>query len=158
VIEGRRLEEILDDPCVEEVIETVEDGLPKGVRARQLSVRTLLFGMLLAAADHRPAHLSRVHCALLGLGAYERVRLGVVVSSRKGPHLLTYRQVEYTNSLVCSVLGKDEPDGVASALLEGLIGALLESSVPKCAQVGQGALELACHRLVRYRELLQSTT
>ncbi len=158
MIEGRRLEEILDDPCVEEVIETVEDGLPKGVRARQLSVRTLLFGMLLAAADHRPAHLSRVHCALLGLGAYERVRLGVVVSSRKGPHLLTYRQVEYTNSLVCSVLGKDEPDGVASALLEGLIGALLESSVPKCAQVGQGALELACHRLVRYRELLQSTT
>ena len=44
-------------------------NLPKGARARQLSVRTLLLGMLLACADDRPAHLSRVHGALLGLRA-----------------------------------------------------------------------------------------
>jgi len=121
VIGASHLEEVLDDPFVKEVIEAIEQKLPTGVRARQLSVRTLLLGMLLAAADDRPAHLSRVHDALLALGAEERVRLGVVVSSRKGPHLLTYRQVEYTNSLVCSVLGKDVPDGAASALLESLL-------------------------------------
>ena len=97
MIDPRRLEEVLDDPFVKEVIEAVEQRLPTGVRARQLSVRTLLLGMLLAAADDRPAHLSRVHDALLALGAEERLRLGVVVLSRKGPHLLTYRQVEYTN-------------------------------------------------------------
>ena len=41
--------------------------LPIGVRARQLSVRTLLAGMCLAQADHRPAHLTRVHHALTSL-------------------------------------------------------------------------------------------
>jgi hypothetical protein len=142
VIDPRRLEEVLDDPFVKEVIEAVEQRLPTGVRARQLSVRTLLLGMLLAAADDRPAHLSRVHDALLALGAEERLRLGVVVLSRKGPHLLTYRQVEYTNSLVCSLLGKDAPDGAASALLEGLQGALLESSVPQWAKVLSSSLAI----------------
>ena len=37
--------------------------LPIGVRTRQLLVRTLLLGMLVVLADHRPAHLSRVHRA-----------------------------------------------------------------------------------------------
>jgi len=141
VIGASHLEEVLDDPFVKEVIEAIEQKLPTGVRARQLSVRTLLLGMLLAAADDRPAHLSRVHDALLALGAEERVRLGVVVSSRKGPHLLTYRQVEYTNSLVCSVLGKDVPDGAASALLESLQGALL-SSVPQWAKALSSSLAI----------------
>ena len=39
----------------------IEVMLPVGVRPRQLTVRTLLAGMCLAQADHRPAHLSRVH-------------------------------------------------------------------------------------------------
>jgi len=43
----------------------IEAMLPAGVRRRQLSVRTLLAGMCLAQADHRPApaHLpaDRVH-------------------------------------------------------------------------------------------------
>jgi hypothetical protein len=39
----------------------IEAMLPVGVRARQLKVRTLLAGMCLAQADHRPAHLTRVH-------------------------------------------------------------------------------------------------
>jgi hypothetical protein len=130
----------LDGPSVKEAIAAIEDGLPRGVRARQLSVRTLLLGMLLAAADHRPAHLSRVHDALLGLGAEDRLRLGVLVFTRRGSHLLTYRQVEYTNSLVCAVLGKDRPDGADSALLEGLQMALLGSSVPGWAQSASSSL------------------
>ena len=130
MIPTRRLEALLDDPLVKEVVEAIEQRLPWGVRPRQLKVRTLLLGMLLVGVDHRPAHLSRVHSALLGLGAEDRLRLGVLVDSRKGPHLLTYRQVEYTARLVYSALGKDRPDGAGSALLEGLQGALVESSVP----------------------------
>ena len=43
----------------------IEAMLPIGVRPRQLTVRTLLAGMWLAQADHRPAHLTRVHQALV---------------------------------------------------------------------------------------------
>jgi len=142
VIGASRLEELLDDPLVKKAIAAIEDRLPKGARARQLSVRTLLFAMLLAGADHRPAHLSRVHEALLGLRAEDALRLGVVVFTRRGPHLLTYRQVEYTNSLVCSVLKKDSPNGAASALLEGLQGALLESSVPQWSKTLSSSLAI----------------
>ena len=42
----------------------IEATLPIGVRSRQLSIRTLLAGMCLALADHRPDHLTRVHQAL----------------------------------------------------------------------------------------------
>ena len=135
-----RLEALLDDPGVKKVIEAIEQRLPKGVRARQLSVRTLLFGMLLAAANHRPAHLSRVYDALVCLGAKERLELGVLTFSRRGPHLLTYRQVEYTARLVVLALRANEPDGAGSALLEGLIGALLESSVPQWAKLLSSSL------------------
>ena len=129
-----RLEALLDDSGVEKVIEAIEQRLPKGVRPRQLSVRTLLLGVLLAGADHRPAHLSRVHDALVRLGAKERLELGVLTFSPRGPHLLTYRQVEYTARLVVSALRPDEPDGAGAPLLESLIGALLESSVPQWAK------------------------
>jgi hypothetical protein len=120
----------------EQVIDTsgvaprIEAMLPTGVRARQLSVRTLLAGMCLAAADHRPAHLTRVHRALVSLPGEDQVRLGVATDWRHGPHLLTYRQTEYTFGLVAAALGKDEPDGLPSGPLQSICDDLLEASIP----------------------------
>ena len=56
----------------------IEAMLPAGVRPRQLKVRTLLAGMCLAQADHRPAHLTRVHRALVSLPEHDQQRLGVI--------------------------------------------------------------------------------
>ena len=63
----------------------LEQLLPKGVRPRQLAVRTLLLGILLALRDGRPAHLTRVHAALLALPDHERRRLGVTVDWKRDP-------------------------------------------------------------------------
>src|SRR6185437_14052511 len=86
--------------------------LPIGVRRRQLTVRTLLAGMCLAQADGRPAHLTRVHQALISLPGDDQRRLGVTADWKHGPHLLTCRQTEYTFGLAAAALGKDEPDGL----------------------------------------------
>ena len=59
--------------------------------------------MCLAAADHRPAHLTRVHQALISLPEDDQRRLGVLADWKNGPHLLTYRQAEYTFGLVADV-------------------------------------------------------
>ena len=89
-------------PALEEVIDAsgtaarVEGMLPSGACSRQLSVRTLLLGMMLTLADGRPAHLTRVHRALTGLPEGEQRRPGVLAAWADGPHLLTYRQAEYT--------------------------------------------------------------
>ena len=58
------LEEIIDTSGIAPRIELL---LPIGVRHRQLRVRTLLAGMMLSQADHRPAHLTRVRDALTAL-------------------------------------------------------------------------------------------
>jgi hypothetical protein len=108
----------------------IEAMLPAGVRPRQLKVRTLLAGMCLAQADHRPAHLTRVHQALTSLGEDDQRRLGVLADWKHGPHLLTYRQTERTFGLVAAWLAKDEPDGLPSGDLAGICGSLLEASVP----------------------------
>jgi hypothetical protein len=120
-------EEIIDASGVAPRIEAM---LPIGVRRRQLTVRTLLAGMCLAQADHRPAHLTRVHQALLSLPEDDQRRLGVIADWKGGPHLLTYRQTEYTVSLVADAAGKDEPDGLPSDQLQGTCDDLLEASVP----------------------------
>jgi len=109
---------------------SIEALLPVGVRPRQLGVRTLLLGMLLGQAEHRPAHLSRIHAALVALGDADRRRLGVVVDWKRGPHVLSYRQVERTFSLVAAALGKEDPDGAPTEVLQGILDALLEASVP----------------------------
>jgi hypothetical protein len=109
----------------------IEALLPAGVRPRQLSARTLLAGMCLALADHRPAHLTRVHQALTTLPADDQRRLGVIADWKHGPHQLTYRQTEYTLGLVADAAGKDEPDGLPSGQLQGICDGLLEASIPE---------------------------
>jgi hypothetical protein len=121
-------EEIIDASGVAPRIEAM---LPLGVRPRQLTVRTLLAGMCLAQADHRPAHLTRVHQALVSLPEYDQQRLGVIADWKHGPHLLTYRQTERTFGLVTDAAGKDEPDGLPSGQLQGICDDLLEASVPE---------------------------
>ena len=104
----------------------IEALLPAGVRPRQLSVRTLLAGMCLTQAGHRPAHLTRVHQALTSLPEDEQRRLGVTADWKHGPHLLTYRQTERTFGLVTAALGKDQPDGLPWQPLQAVCDHLLE--------------------------------
>jgi hypothetical protein len=120
-------EEIIDASGTAPRIEAL---LPVGARPRQQTVRTLLAGMCQAQADHRPAHLTRVHQALTALGEDDKRRLGVIADWDDGPHLLTYRQTEYTFGLAADALGKDEPDGLPSGPLQGICDGLLEASVP----------------------------
>jgi hypothetical protein len=120
-------EEIID---VSGAAPRIEAMLPVGVRPRQLKVRTLLAGMCLAQADHRPAHLTRIHQALIALGEEEKERLGVIAAWKDGPHLLTYRQTERTFGLVARALGNDEPGGLPSPALQAACDDLLEASVP----------------------------
>jgi hypothetical protein len=120
-------EEIIDAAWVAPRFEAL---LPLVVRPRQLTVRTLLAGMCLAHADHRPAHLTRVHQALISLPDDDRVRLGVLADWKHGPHLLTCRQTERTFGLVTGVLAKDEPDGQPSPALQAACDDLLEASIP----------------------------
>ena len=120
-------EEIID---ISGAAPRIEAMLPIGVRARQLLVRTLLLGMLLVLADHRPAHLSRVHQALITLPGDDQARLGVVTDWKHGPHLLTYRQTERTFGLVADALAKGAPDGLPSDTLTGICDDLLEASIP----------------------------
>ena len=108
----------------------IEAMLPVGARPRQLKVATLLAGMCLAQAGCRPAHLTRVHQALISLPGDDLRRLGVLADWERGPHLLTYRQTERTFSLVAGALGKDDPDGRPSAALARVCDGLLEASVP----------------------------
>jgi hypothetical protein len=121
------LEAVIDESGTAPRIEAM---LPAGARARQLAVRTLLLGMMLALADGRPAHLTRVRQALTALPEADQRRLGVLADWRNGPHLLTYRQAEYTFGLVTAALGKDEPDGLPSPALQAACDDLLEASVP----------------------------
>ena len=109
----------------------IEALLPSGARRRQLTVRTLLLGMLLALAAGRPAHLTRVRQALTSLPGDEQRRLGVLADWRTGPHLLTYRQAEYTFGLLARALGKDEPDGLPSPALQAACDGLLEAGIPQ---------------------------
>jgi hypothetical protein len=131
-------EEIIDASGVAPQIEAL---LPTGVRHRQLRVRTLLAGMMLTQADFRPAHLTRVRDALIALPEPDRARLGVTEDWAGGPHLLTYRQAEYTFGLVAGALGEDHPGGLPSGRLQRICDALLEASVPE--QVKDASRSLA---------------
>jgi hypothetical protein len=120
-------EEIIDASGVAPQVEVL---LPAGVRHRQLRVRTLLAGMLLCQADHRPAHLTRVRDALIALPGPDQVRLGVIEDWKTGPHQLTYRQTERTFGLIAAALGDNSPGGLPSDRLQRICDALLEASIP----------------------------
>ena len=106
----------------------IEARLPVGVRRRQLSVRTLLIGLLLVAADRRPMFVRNIHKALVGLPAPDKLRLGVIANWNAGPHQLTYRQTERTFRLVRAALSKLKADGAPSQQLQDAIDALIEAS------------------------------
>jgi hypothetical protein len=112
------------------------------VRARQLTVRTLLTGMCLTQADGRPAHLTRVHQALTSLPGEQQQQPGVIAEWKHGPHLLTYRQVERTFALVAAALAKDEPEGLPSAQLQAACDDLLEASIPGQHKTASTALAI----------------
>jgi hypothetical protein len=111
------------------VAEAIELMLPAGVRERRLKAGTLLTGMMLALADGRPAHLTRILEALTGLPEDDQKRLGVIAQWKTGPHELTYRQVEHTSRLISKALAKAEPDGAPPADLQRLCDQLLEASM-----------------------------
>ena len=121
-------EEIIDASGVAPRIEAM---LPAGVRPRQLSVRTLLAGMCLTLADHRPAHLTRVRQLLTALPEDDQRRLGVIADWKGRPHQLTCRQAERTFGLAAGTLAKDQPGGLPSGRLQPIGDALLEASVPE---------------------------
>jgi hypothetical protein len=118
----------------------IEALLPRGVRPRQLSARTLLTGIELTHHAGRPAHLTRIHAALTGLPAADQARLGVIQHGEHGPHQLTYRQVEHTFRLVTAALGKQQPDGAPSAQLQAVCDAIVEASIPDWARNASSSL------------------
>jgi hypothetical protein len=118
----------------------IEAMLPAGVRPRQLRVRTLLAGMCLAQADHRPARLTRVHQALTALSEDDQRRLGVIADWKNGPHLLTCRQTERTFGLVADALAGDEPGGLPSVPLQAACDDLPEASIPEQFKDGSRSL------------------
>ena len=68
-----------------------------------------------------PAHLTRVHQALVSLPEDDQRRLGVIADWKHGPHQLTYRQTEYTFGLAADAAGKD---GARRAALRSAAGHL----------------------------------
>jgi hypothetical protein len=132
-----RLEAIIDTSGIAPRIEAL---LPAGVRHRQLTVRTLLLGMLLALDARRPAFLTEIHAALTTLPRADQERLGVTEDWDSGTHLLTCRQVEYTFNLVADALGKHQPDGAPTADLQTVCDQLLEASIPAWVKDASTAL------------------
>lgn len=86
--------------------------------------------MLAALTDGRPAHLTRVHAALVSLPEPDQRRLGVLTDWASGAHLLTDRQVERTFGLIVDALAEPDPDGTPSPNLSEVLDALTEASIP----------------------------
>jgi hypothetical protein len=131
------IEDIIDASGIAPAIQAL---LPSAVRRRQLTARTLLTGMLLALADRRPAHLTEGRNALIALPEADQVRLGVIADWNTGPHQLTYRQTEHTARLITRALGKDEPGGAPSAVLQTVCDSLVEASIPAAHKNASSAL------------------
>ena len=70
-----------------------------------------------------------MHRALVSLPEDKQRRLGVIADWKDGPHLLTYRQTEYTFGLVAG-FAKDKPGGQPPRALQAVCDGLLEASIP----------------------------
>lgn len=81
------------------------DGAPqRRGRPRALSVRTLLIGLILTAADDREMHLTRVRANLNALNRREIEVLGIPTAERKALGSFTDRQISYLwNRMVACV-------------------------------------------------------
>ena len=121
------LEQIISSSGVAARIEAL---LPIGVRPRQLSVRTLLAGICLTQDDGRPAPHPPNHKAKKRKPKDTQRRNAKNKELKRGPHQLTYRQVERTFGLAAGALAKDEPDGLPSALIASACDDLIEASIP----------------------------
>jgi len=104
----------------------IEAAMPSGGRPRQLPVRTVLIGLLLALCDQRPAHLTRAHAALVALSSSEGLRLSVITVRRGRRHQATYRQMERTFSVMTRAIGEKWPE-----MVDRVTDALLEASIPE---------------------------
>ena len=145
------------------VAKRIEARMPTGGRPRQLPVRTLVVGILLAIADDRPAQLTRVHQALIGLPAPDQARLAIVGITPAGWHQLTYRQTERTfNTMIATIdptpvpsFAGIEPAQRAAHLaatradvdapgresrLTAFCDALIEASIPQAHRTGSTSL------------------
>jgi len=118
-----RLEAVVDSSGVAPLIEA---AMPSGGRPRQLPVRTVLVGLLLALCDERPAHLTRAHGALVALSSSEGLRLSVITVRRGRRHWATYRQMERTFSVMMRAIGDKWPE-----MIDRVTDALLEASIPE---------------------------
>lgn len=94
-------EEIVDGSGVALLIEA---EMPSGGRPRQLPVRTVLLGALMALSDGRPAQLGFFHRALLSLEPFEKRRLKVTTGSGTSARDCTYRQYSDTFSDIVKLL------------------------------------------------------
>lgn len=140
-------------------------GMPTGGRPRQLSARTVVLGLALALADHRPAHLAAAHRALSSLPVADRLRLGVARPGEGGLAEATYRQVSHTYAVmtraidpspVPSFKGIAEDDRAAhleraragidaearTTRLHQVIDALVEASIPEAYRSASSGLAL----------------
>jgi hypothetical protein len=93
-----------------------------------------------SACCNESVHLRRVHDALIALPEQQQRRLGVLARWKSGPHLLTYRQTEYTFSLVAGALAKEKPDGEPSQTLSEVTDSLLEASIQVLGQPPSSSL------------------
>jgi hypothetical protein len=103
--------------------------MPIGGRPRQLLVRTLLLGFMLSIGDGRHGQLVRAYEALVSLPQAAKLRLRVIAKWRKGPHLLTYRQLERTFKVLSKVL--ESSGGAPGKALSDLVDSLVAASVPE---------------------------
>jgi hypothetical protein len=65
----------------------------------------------------------------------------VIQDQARGPHPLTYRQVEHTARLITTALGKDKPDGAPSPQLQAVCDTMItEASIPEWARTMSSSL------------------